>query len=81
MAQTLRSSAGSWMTSTASSAIRRPARAHWPSASERSSRPATPASGTGDEDVAARALYESLGFSNREGKPEGPVNYFYEREL
>jgi len=37
--------------------------------------------GTGDEDVAARALYESLGFSNREGKPEGPVNYFYEREL
>ena len=37
--------------------------------------------GTGDEDVAARALYESLGFSNREGKPDGPVNYFYEREL
>jgi ribosomal protein S18 acetylase RimI-like enzyme len=37
--------------------------------------------GTGEDDVAARALYESLGFSNREGKPEGPVNYFYEREL
>jgi ribosomal protein S18 acetylase RimI-like enzyme len=37
--------------------------------------------GTGDDDVAARALYEKLGFSNREGKPEGPVNYFYEREL
>ena len=37
--------------------------------------------GTGEQDVAARALYESLGFSNREGKPEGPVNYFYEREL
>ena len=37
--------------------------------------------GTGDDDVAARALYESLGFSNREGKPDGPVNYFYEREL
>ena len=37
--------------------------------------------GTGEDDVAARALYESLGFSNREGKPDGPVNYFYEREL
>lgn len=37
--------------------------------------------GTGEQDVAARALYESLGFSNREGKPDGPVNYFYEREL
>jgi ribosomal protein S18 acetylase RimI-like enzyme len=37
--------------------------------------------GTGEDDVAARALYESLGFSNREGKPNGPVNYFYEREL
>jgi ribosomal protein S18 acetylase RimI-like enzyme len=37
--------------------------------------------GTGADDVAARALYESLGFSNREGKPDGPVNYFYEREL
>jgi ribosomal protein S18 acetylase RimI-like enzyme len=37
--------------------------------------------GTSEDDVAARALYESLGFSNREGKPEGPINYFYEREL
>ena len=37
--------------------------------------------GTGEDDVAARALYESLGFSNREGKPDGPVNSFYEREL
>jgi ribosomal protein S18 acetylase RimI-like enzyme len=37
--------------------------------------------GTSDSDVAARALYESLGFSNREGGPDGPVNYFYEREL
>jgi ribosomal protein S18 acetylase RimI-like enzyme len=37
--------------------------------------------GTGEHDVAARALYESLGFSNREGKPDGPLNYFYEREL
>jgi ribosomal protein S18 acetylase RimI-like enzyme len=37
--------------------------------------------GTSDSDVAARTLYESLGFSNREGSPDGPVNYFYEREL
>jgi ribosomal protein S18 acetylase RimI-like enzyme len=37
--------------------------------------------GTSEDDVAARALYESLGFSNRGGKPDGPVEYFYEREL
>ena len=37
--------------------------------------------GTGEDDTAARALYESLGFSNREGRPEGPLNFFYEREL
>jgi ribosomal protein S18 acetylase RimI-like enzyme len=37
--------------------------------------------GTGEQDLAARALYESLGFSNREGKPDRPINYFYEREL
>jgi ribosomal protein S18 acetylase RimI-like enzyme len=37
--------------------------------------------GTSEDDVAARALYESLGFSNREGKPDGPINYFYERDL
>jgi ribosomal protein S18 acetylase RimI-like enzyme len=37
--------------------------------------------GTGEQDLAARALYESLGFSNREGKPDGPINYYYEREL
>ena len=37
--------------------------------------------GTAETDTAARALYESLGFSNREGKPDGPVNYYYEREL
>lgn len=37
--------------------------------------------GTAETDVAARALYESLGFSNREGKPDGPLNYYYEREL
>jgi ribosomal protein S18 acetylase RimI-like enzyme len=37
--------------------------------------------GTSEDDVAARNLYESLGFSNREGKPDGPLNYYYEREL
>ena len=37
--------------------------------------------GTSEDDVAARALYESLGFSNREGRPDGPVNYYYEREI
>src|SRR6185312_8082595 len=37
--------------------------------------------GTSEADVVARALYESLGFSNREGKPDGPINYYYEREL
>jgi ribosomal protein S18 acetylase RimI-like enzyme len=37
--------------------------------------------GTSEDDVAARALYESLGFNNREGKPDGPINYFYERDL
>jgi len=36
---------------------------------------------TGEDDVAARRLYESLGFSRSEGKPDGPVNYYYEREL
>ena len=37
--------------------------------------------GTGEDDVAARTLYESLGFDNRGGRPDGPVNFFYEREL
>lgn len=37
--------------------------------------------GTEEDDTAARALYESLGFSNRGGKPDGPVSYFYELEL
>jgi ribosomal protein S18 acetylase RimI-like enzyme len=37
--------------------------------------------GTSEDDVAARALYESLGFSNREGRPDGPINLYYEREL
>jgi ribosomal protein S18 acetylase RimI-like enzyme len=37
--------------------------------------------GTSADDDAARALYESLGFTNREGGPDGPVMFFYEREL
>jgi ribosomal protein S18 acetylase RimI-like enzyme len=37
--------------------------------------------GTSEEDVAARALYESLGFGNRERGPDGPVMYVYERDL
>jgi ribosomal protein S18 acetylase RimI-like enzyme len=37
--------------------------------------------GTSETDTAARALYESAGFTNREGTPHGPVMFFYEREL
>jgi ribosomal protein S18 acetylase RimI-like enzyme len=37
--------------------------------------------GTGEDDLAARALYESLGFTHREGGPDGPVNYAYELDL
>lgn len=37
--------------------------------------------GSAESDSVARALYESLGFSDREGQPDGPINYFYEREL
>jgi ribosomal protein S18 acetylase RimI-like enzyme len=37
--------------------------------------------GTSEDDVAARALYERMGFTNREGKPSGPVMYVYERDL
>jgi ribosomal protein S18 acetylase RimI-like enzyme len=37
--------------------------------------------GTGEEDKAARALYESAGFVNRERGGEGPVMLFYERDL
>jgi ribosomal protein S18 acetylase RimI-like enzyme len=37
--------------------------------------------GTSEDDVAARALYESAGFINREGGPDGPIMYVYEREL
>jgi ribosomal protein S18 acetylase RimI-like enzyme len=37
--------------------------------------------GTSENDTAARMLYESLGFTNREGGPDGPVMYVYERDL
>jgi ribosomal protein S18 acetylase RimI-like enzyme len=37
--------------------------------------------GTSEDDVAARGLYESFGFSNREGRPDGPIQLYYEREL
>ena len=37
--------------------------------------------GTSEDDVAARALSESAGFTNREGGPNGPVMLFYERDL
>ena len=37
--------------------------------------------GTSEDDVAARALYERLGFSNREGKPDGALNLYFELEL
>jgi ribosomal protein S18 acetylase RimI-like enzyme len=37
--------------------------------------------GTSETDVAARALYESLGFVNRERGGDGAVMYVYEREL
>ena len=36
---------------------------------------------TSVDDVAARALYESAGFTNREGGPEGPAMLYYERAL
>ena len=37
--------------------------------------------GVDEPDTAARQLYESLGFTNRVGGPEGPVMYVYERDL
>ena len=37
--------------------------------------------GTEESDTAARALYESLGFTNREGGADGPLMFIYEREL
>jgi ribosomal protein S18 acetylase RimI-like enzyme len=36
---------------------------------------------TGEDDVEARSLYESSGFGNREGEPDGPRMLYYEREL
>lgn len=36
---------------------------------------------TGETDTAARALYESAGFTNREGKEDGPSMLYYERDL
>lgn len=36
---------------------------------------------TGETDTAARALYESCGFTNREGGPEDPIMLYYERDL
>ena len=36
---------------------------------------------TSVSDVAARALYESAGFTNREGGREGPTMLYYERDL
>lgn len=36
---------------------------------------------TGETDTAARALYESTGFTNREGGEEGPSMLYYERDL
>jgi ribosomal protein S18 acetylase RimI-like enzyme len=36
---------------------------------------------TGETDVAARALYESAGFTNREGGEDGPSMLYYERDL
>jgi ribosomal protein S18 acetylase RimI-like enzyme len=36
---------------------------------------------TSEGDVAARALYESAGFTNREGGPDGPPMLYYERDL
>ncbi len=37
--------------------------------------------GTSVDDTAAIALYESCGFTNREGEPDGPRMLFYERDL
>lgn len=36
---------------------------------------------TGEEDKEARALYESCGFTNREGTPTGPRMLYYELDL
>ena len=37
--------------------------------------------GVDEPDLAARRLYESLGFTNRTGGADGPLMYVYERDL
>lgn len=37
--------------------------------------------GTSTDDEAARSVYESEGFTNREGGESGPIMLFYEKEL
>jgi ribosomal protein S18 acetylase RimI-like enzyme len=37
--------------------------------------------GTSEADTTARALYERLGFTNRERPPDGPIMFVYERAL
>lgn len=37
--------------------------------------------GTSEDDTAARALYETAGFTNRERGPGGPRMLYYERDL
>jgi ribosomal protein S18 acetylase RimI-like enzyme len=37
--------------------------------------------GTSETDTAARHLYESMGFTNRENGLDGPIMYVYEREI
>jgi ribosomal protein S18 acetylase RimI-like enzyme len=36
---------------------------------------------TSMDDDAARGLYESAGFTNKEGRPDGPLMIYYERDL
>ncbi len=36
---------------------------------------------TGESDTEARALYESRGFTNHEGTPDGPRMFYYELDL
>lgn len=36
---------------------------------------------TSEADAEALGLYESAGFSNREGRPDGPAMLYYERDL
>ena len=37
--------------------------------------------GTSVDDTEARGLYESFGFTNKEGNPDGPSMLFYELDL